>query len=577
MATINLSGARPDFEDIRAQLQAQLGTKGSWAGILTTQTGQTLIDFIATIGAANNIKGLRYSQDAFAETSMSDRALYAIADMQGLRLTRKYPASLAVTLTYKKTVGTDPDTITLPAFTQFQGAGTYWYTRQAYVCSANGSIPIQLNQGYIVEITQKGLGTDYQTFISQETGFTVADNDVYVWINGNPVTKTLQGVWLFKQQRAFLDRTTPMGQLKIQFGNETYGTKPRTTNTIRIVYAVTSGYDGNAINVTGARLSQVNNVLPGVTYTITGTPSGGANEPDARIYKRVSSSNFGSFGSAVTRSQYVAAALEYPGIVDAKMFSQRELDPTDVKLMNTVKVVPITSAPWNTTQKDTFLAAMQDRTMYTNRFYWADPTAINRTVKVHLYCYGWATLSDCEASAEDAIRELFKAKQGILGYDHAISDIVDVVKASNPGIEFLDVLSPTQDMQVSGRPMFAPTLTELSGGTLNAGSYIYSVYANDGNGNTAPVNFGIITVTGTGNSVRVNWTAYPSAKSYTVVGRIGGSLGAIATVANTVLTYTDTGAVDPSTDPLPTQAQYPVRYNKLTSLTVTSEYSTRRI
>lgn len=577
MATINLlSTTAPDYEDIRAQLQAKLADKSSWKGLLPTQTGQTLIDFIATVGALNNLKAMRYAQDSFAETAMSDRALYAIADMQGLRLTRKKAAEIDVTFSYTKTVGGDPDTVTLPAFTQFQGAGTYWYTNQSYVCTTGGSVPITLRQGYIVDIGLPGLGSDYQTFISVEKGFVVADDDVYVWIGSTSLTKTSAGLWLYKGQEAFLDRTTPSGQLRIQFGNETYGSKPLTTDDVRIVYAVTSGFDGNSVNVDGAKVSQVNNIIAGVSYTIDSIPTGGANEQDARVFKRVSSSNFGNFGSAVTRAQYVATALEYPGIVDAKTFAQRELDPTDVTLMNTVKVVPITTSPWNTTQKNNYLQALQDKTMYSTRFYWKDPTAVNRTVSLRLFCYSWASLSQCESDARTAVTELMAPKQGILGYDHAISDIIDVVLKSNTGIEFVDVITPTQDMQVSGRPMPAPTLQEQGSGTLVAGSYVYSVFATDTFGNTAPVNFATITITGTLNSIRVAWNSYPGANSYSVVGRIGGSLGIIATVASTVLSYIDTGAVTPDGD-LPTQAQYPVLYNKLTSVTADAEYSQRRV
>ena len=578
MTILNLSGTAPDYEDIRAQISAALASKGSWEHILTTQTGQTIIDFIASVGAFANMKGMRYAQDAYSETAVSDRALYAIADMQGLRLPRKIAASMTVQMKYVKNVGTDPDSVTLPAFTQFQGAGTYWYNNQSYVVNNNVVKNIELYQGYIVDQTFKGINEDYQTFVSVEKNFTVSDNDVYVWINNLQITKTLQGLWLSKGVNAVRDVTTPDGRLMLQFGNSAYGAKPLTTDNVRVLYAVTSGYDGNAINISGAKVAQVNNILAGtVTYTILdAAPTGGANEQSAAVYKRVASSNFGSFGAAVTRSQYVAAALEYPGIIDAKTFAQRELDPDDVTLMNTVKVVPITSGTWNTSQKNAFLAAMQDRTMYAVRFYWVNPTAVLRTIKIHLFCFSWANLADCEADAAAAVTALLAPKQGILGYDHSISDLDAAIRASNNGIEYLDVITPDGDMQVSGRPMAAPTVTAYPGGTLPAGTYTYAVYANDGNGNTAPINFSIVSISGGNKVVKVDWAAYPGATQYTVVGRIGGSLGQITTLPAGTLTFIDFGLLDPF-GALPTPAQYPVLYNKLSSVTVTSEYSQRRI
>ena len=574
MAILTLSNINPDYEAIRAQLQADLNTKAAWKDLLPTQTGQTLLDWIATIGAHGQVKALRYAQDAYSETAVADRAQYAIADMQGLRLTRKLAASIDVTMHYTQPVG-GPATVTLPAFTQFQGAGTYWYTNVPYVINNGANVHITLYQGYVMDQVLAGLGTSFQTFISPEKGFTVSNADVYVWINTTQLTKTTEGLWLFKGEEAFLDRTTPSGQLMVQFGNGTYGSKPEITDQVRIVYAVTSGLDGNSIQTAGKKMAQTNNSIDGLSYVVNTNSEGGANEPAAALYKQISASNFGSFGSAVTRAQYASTALEYPGILDAKTFAQRELDPNDLRLMNTFKVVPITSGVWNSGQKTAFLNWLQDRTMYSGRFYWEDPTAVLRNVTLTIFCRSWATLSDCEADAQAAITALFAARAGIIGYDITLSDIDAACREANPGIEYIDIQSPTTDMQVSGRAMGAPATTEVAG-TLAAGTYTYAIYANDGHGLTAPQNYSSQIVTGTLNGVKLDWLPYPDATAYYVVGRMGPTFGVIATLAPNVLTFTDDGTITP-TGTLPTPADYPVLYNKLSSVVIASEYSTRRI
>lgn len=577
MATLNLSNVQPDFEGIRTQLQTSLSTKASWKGLLPTQTGQTLIDFVAAVGAQGQMKAMRYGQDAYSETAIADRAIYAIADMQGLRLSRKLAAAIEVSMTYVKPTVGSPASVTLQAFTQFQGAGTYWYNNVPFVINDGQTVVITLYQGYVVDQTVAGLGTDYQTFISVEKNFTVSDQDVRVWINNVPVTLTRQGLWLFKGQLAVLDRTTPGGELKLQFGNSLYGAKPGTTDQVRILYAVTSGADGNSIQTAGQRISQTNNLVSGLSYETTSVSTGGADQQGAAVYKRISSSNFGSFGSAVTRSQYVSQALEYPGVIDAKMFAQRELDTTDYRLMNAVKVVLLTASAWNSTQQQTFIDMLESETMYTTRFYLAYATPIQRTLDIHLFCYNWATLAECESSATTALSALFAPKQGILGYDIMLSDVVDVVKKSNSGIEALDIRAPAGDMQVSGRAMQAPTAVAVGGGSLIAGSYSYAVFANDGNGNTTPVNYETVILTATG-SVQISWVPYPNAVSYSVVGRTGGALGVLYTVSalSAVYTYLDDGSATPS-GALPTAAQYPVLYNTLHVLNISAEYSVRRV
>ena len=75
MATLNLSTQGLDFDNLRAQLNAALSTKDAWVGTLTTQTGETLIEFIAAIGALTQVQLLRYHQDSFPYTAMSDEAI----------------------------------------------------------------------------------------------------------------------------------------------------------------------------------------------------------------------------------------------------------------------------------------------------------------------------------------------------------------------------------------------------------------------------------------------------------------------------------------------------------------------
>ena len=580
MTQLNLLNTQVDYEGIRSQLQANLATKNSWAGLLTTQTGQTIIDWIATVGALGQGKALRYAQDAYSETAISDRAQYAIADMQGLRLTRKGSAQITVQATYIQPVG-GPSSVTIPAFTQYQGAGTYWYTNQAWVLPNAVSQTLNLYQGYIVDQTIAGLGTDYQLFVSVEDGFSVSNDDVFVFVNDSAMNKGTSGLWLYPSSGlngfTFLDQTTPDGRLRVLFGNAAYGYSPKNTDSVRIVYAVTSGLDGNSIAVANSALQQTNNLVTGVSYIITSTqPTGGGNQPAAGTYKYISSTNFGSFGSAVTKSQYLTTALQYPGIVDVKTFAQRELDITNYSFMNTVKVVPLTTSSWTSGEKTDFLNYLMDSTMYSTVCYWADPTAVSCSVTATIYCYNWATLSVCQTSASTAVSNLFALEAGILSYDIMLSDVYDAILQSNTGIAYVDIAAPTQDMVVSGYPMQAPSVVGSStGGTLAAGTYSYSVYATDVHGSTTPASFASVITSGTTSSVTLMWTPYPNATSYTVVGRVGGSYGIIATVSSTTFSYIDNGTIPP-TGSLPTPASYPVLYNTLTSLTINTAYAVNR-
>lgn len=145
---------------------------------------------------------------------------------------------------------------------------------------------------------------------------------------------------------------------------------------------------------------------------------------------------------------------------------------------------------------------------------------------------------------------------------------------SNTGIEYVDIPEPTEDFLVSGKPMSKPVATVVSGGSLPAGIYSYAIYAQDSAGYTRPANYVTVTVSTNGSSVTLTWDPYPHATNYFVVGRYGAQ-GVIGSTASTM--FTDTGVTAPSTNPLPTLASYPVMYNTIGSITISSKYSDRGV
>ena len=293
-SVLQLSTIQPDFDQIRSQLESYLSSKDSWKGTLTTQTGQTILELVAAVGALDQEKLIRFYEDAFPTTALNDDAVYAIATMQGLRLTRKLPANLQATL--QTTTGT----ATIPAYSQFQGGGTFWFNRSAFTVTTT-PVTVSLWQGLVVDNLLEGTGTDYQMFISPEDSFQVSNTDVLVRVNDVPVERTVDGLWKLKGQSGYRDRTLPNGALVVEFGNSVYGSKPQVNDTVRITYAVTSGSSANALPLTGKRIAY--DADPNVICTGMAPPSGGADEQNAAVYKNVAVATFGDFGSSITKQQ----------------------------------------------------------------------------------------------------------------------------------------------------------------------------------------------------------------------------------------------------------------------------------
>lgn len=566
ITNLNISEFTLDFDSAKQQLQDHLASKDSWQGFLTTQTGQTLIEFVAAKLAYDGVKLHRYYEDSFASTAVADNAIYAIATMQGIRLTRKLSASLSVSLK-AATVATP-----IPAYSQFTIAGRPYFNREGLTIGTTAGT-FTLYEGSVVTRRINGLGSDFQMFISEESGFVVSDEDVRVSINSIPLPKTGDGLWRFKGAPGYRDRTLPDGRLVVEFGSANYGSKPSVTDAIDLLYVITVGSESNSYQTNGKRVAI--DAYPDVSGNATQNPIGGADQPSSLLYKNISPSYFGTFGSAVTRGQYLATAAQYPGVIDAKTYAQRELNPTALQWMNVVKVVVLPNTPWSEVQKNNYVEWLQERTMYGVRILLENPVAKATNIEGTIYCYNWANITQCRQDAENALRRLFALRHGILGFDIHVSDIIDAVLESNKGIEYFDLTSPTSNLLVSDQPIGYPGVSLITGtSTLAIGPRLYAVSPILPEGEIAPRNYSSISTTVANNQrVVLTWEKYPGATGYRIWGRSPSELVLLTTLGD-VLTYTDDGSQTTTTKP-PAGNSIATRYNTLGTTNLTARFSKR--
>ncbi len=573
-----------EVEDFIRQFNEELSKSGVWKGELVTQTSQSLIEFISTVGTFDQARVLRASEDAYAETAQSDDAILAIAQMQGLRLTRKGPAAITVELQ------SDSGEVTVPPYTQFMVGGTNYFNREQLVIDAPNTYT--LYQGFIKSVVTTGLSTDYQAFVGPtvDDAFRISDEDVQVRINGALLPKSFGVLWNYKGSPGYADLTMPDGRLLIQFGNTRFGSVPYVNDVVVITYAVTEGADGN--NEVLIDKPVFTDAVPSVSGKVLENPTGGTNEKPITVYKNVSSGSFGTYESSVTRPQYIAAVSTYPGIVDAVTQAQREIDPMDLQWMNVIRVTALTSSPWTQRQKKDFLRRMQDITMYAPRFFWVDAIPVDRDIEVEVYFFNTAILSEGQAKAEKAIIDLLAPKPGILMTNHFESDIDTAIKKGNPGqVSYIKMIRPTSgEMIVTAPDSPDTTYSFIPGGAvqpMEAGIYAYSVAvttdldAGPPNGWVFPQ---ITNSMGEANAIRLEWPEVRGAIEYTVYGRIGGyedrPLGVMAVIpanpAQTHASFIDDGSITPSGVLPPSVSKAPIRYNRIRNLVVKPYYSSRQ-
>lgn len=459
-----------DQDQFVQQFQAKLATSGTWSYGLATQTSQTLIEYVSAVGTLMTAKIVRAVEDAFPETAQSDSAIRAIVNMQGLRISRMLPAAMQITATSNIAQ-------TIPPFTQWSAGGYSWFNSQPVVFQPNVAQTVTLKEGQVVTNQVTGLGTDLQAWISNDDQFTVSDQDVVVSIGSQDLYKTFGPLWNYQGIKAYSDLTLSNGRLVVQFGAQGYGAVPSPSDVVTIVYAKTQGATVNGANLAGARVTCAI-AASSLTATVVSNPSGGADTKPTVAYKNFAAGSFGTYSSGVTKAQYSSLVNNYPGIIDAYTQAQREINPSDVKWMNVIRVSALTSSPWTQQQVQDFTRYMQSVTMYSPQFVWQAPVPIPRDVEMEIYCYNSVnSLSDTENTVEAAIQALFAPRAGILMTNFYNSDLERTAFNAVPGqISYIIIKEPTSPMIVTAPLSPQITYTVIpSGGSLSQLLYSYSV------------------------------------------------------------------------------------------------------
>lgn len=567
-----LSTLSVDFNSSKTQLKTLLAATGApWQALIPAETGDAIISLISTVHASAQQNIVRSFQDVFPTTATANSAIYAAATMQGVRLNRKLPASLTVSITNKGTVP-----ISVSPYSTFSGANTYWFNRSLVTVDAGATVAAVLYQGLVKTVTLNGLGSANQLWASQESKFYVSDVDTSVTINGNYIPRVTSGLFGNKGS-GYFDRTLANGAFVTEFGDGVYGSLPGVSDTVIITYAVTNGVSANSVNALNKLV--ISATYSALTVVATTNPSGGSDENPALKYKNIAAYSFGTFDSAVNKSQYLTTILNYPGVLDAVTFSEREVQGSDPRWMNLIQVSVLTSTPWLSPDITNFINAMYASTGYTSRFNFVSPTQLVSTVSANIYCRPWASLSIAQQTATDAVRALFASAK--LNYDIAITDITSAIINSYPGIDYCDLVTPTTDLVVSTPQIASPVLiSSATGGTLPAGSPVYGVGYTTAATTVYPTNQVYALTTTATSRVTVNFVGVNSAQNYQIYGRGAAGWGVIGSVAHVPGTssysFIDTGSsqiVAPtSTVALNTRV---VSYNVLGVLALPTFYSAR--
>jgi len=447
--TVNIP-LTPDFDTIHDELQRNVTNDGDieriWTDVITAAVGSYILRMVSSFTADLAFMAERVQHETMLHTARRPSSVYAIAANHGVHLQRKLPGSIEVRLTRSTSLEV---TRRLPAYTQWSVGDTSYFNRNDVVFpSGMQNISVTLHRGTVQQDTVTSTGKANQSYILDVDQFRVSDADLFCTIDGVKWPSTRRGLWQTNALKVFYEQTTIDGRVRVSFGDGVYGAIPRAgAITFSYVVVQTSDYDAskdlNPISL-ASPVKCSDDTIYGVTM---GEVSAIIPEKTVEYYQRNAPYIASGRKRANTRANLRATALEYPGVIDAQLLGQAELNPQDLRQMNGIAAYLLTSTTWGAVNWNQFVAYMHSESDSTRHIYRRDPTKVVVNYDIEVELADRAVLAVVKQQIKDKLAELHAVKEGVLGASYALTHtsklLLDAVKDPYGGlITYMDIRSP---------------------------------------------------------------------------------------------------------------------------------------
>lgn len=450
---LTLSKVKPDFEALVLQLQMYLNSRATWVDLLTSSTGETLIEMMAAVGAFNQFSVESAAREGFLTSAIRASSIYAITRMLGVRISRKAPAGAECVLTRTSSTAVP---MAIKKFTQFTVNGQAYFNRDPIFFQAGSSTSlgkVVLYEGTVKVETFAADSVSFKEISLAERGFTVSNFDVLVEVV-DPLTNTIstwtpidQGIWTAgPNDKVYYDSTSGHGEATLAFGDGYHGVLPSIGTNIVVTYAVTNGTVGNN---GGSDLEVALSTDSHITGKTSTAVIGGADEKLPSYYKSLAPHLYKARTRSVTPVDYKAIVTSYPLVSSCTIQAQKDIAPDDLRWMNVVRICILpaekTTDAFTDSQWVEFLLWFQKTSHAAIQIQRYNPIKLVRNIEIVLALKINAIAAEVIPIVEANIRALFARGISTLGKRIAVSDISKAA-TSVPGVDYVQLVTPTTDL-----------------------------------------------------------------------------------------------------------------------------------
>lgn len=457
-----VSQVTQDFDELYNELARRLSEKETWADLLPTNMGSTIMDMFAGAGVTNQYNIELALRESFLLTARRESSVLAGTRWLGVRISRKVSGIVPVMLTN----GTELTALIAPFSKFLIGDATYYNDRQFLIAPGQTHTGITLYEGEPkkLEIDLDTI-TDLSLYALQipEADFVVADKDLLVYTVNKETNfveewaATESALWEHgPNDRVYFENTDEEGRPFFIFGDGTNGELLPNNHKLVVRYVVTNGVASNN-NTSG--LPVVYAATPEIKGLTEDAVREGADQKPVNYYKQFAPHLFRSKRRFITKSEKKAGIISFPGVADAEVLGQRDIAPNDPSWMNVVRVcvLPVTSDTLGGANPNPqsiawtrFLEWFEQHIGHITIQTW-NPEKILTSIVLKVAADNTATDYELlKTNVIEALLALFTRKPGLLGRKLAISDISDAATAIE-GVDYVEVLKPEKSIVPSSK------------------------------------------------------------------------------------------------------------------------------
>lgn len=438
-----------DYNSIREELLSRIPQlTDRWTDFNASDLGVVLLELFSGIADMLAYYIDAQAAECYLPTSRQRQNIINLCSLINYQLHGPVAATTRLTFTLAELHAED---ITIPEGILVRAPDAI--TPVPFVTTKDLTIPAGQAQGVVDAIQGERVSETFSGTGESSAKFTLARTDI---ANGSVAVSVSglqwQEVAYFTDSDAddtyFILEINGLDKVTVVFGDGKCGAYPRENVPIEVSYLVTLGPDGNLaphrVTEIASSIYGSNNVQVTITVDNPIATTGGAERESIDHAKAIAPVVLRSIWKAVTRDDYTALCLAFPGIAKARVMDIND-DPNLRIYTVRVCIAPEGGGFPSPILKEQLTSHLEERRLLTIDAGIVDPVYVPVDTSAFLYTYPGQDIETVKRRAADALEKLFAFENQDFASPVYLSDLVALLDGVE-GVSHVVLREPIRDL-----------------------------------------------------------------------------------------------------------------------------------